>query len=241
MILVDGDIIVYRCGFGADKDRNPSLEFAKYNVKSTINRIVTALHDCKYKIYLTGKGNYREKLATLIPYKKSRQGAKKPSYYNELRDYLGVVYDAEIINGQEADDALGIEQCKALQEGRDTILVSIDKDLDMIPGWHYNFVKDIKYEVSELEGYRNFYTQVLLGDKCDDIPGLYRVGKAKAFKLLKDCIDMDEMDVIVTDTYKKAVKDGRLKLNGVEMELTEDVTVESILKEIKSLLWIKRE
>lgn len=237
MLLFDGDILVYRCGFAADKDRNPSLEFAKYNIKSQINKVASALHDTKYKIYLTGKDNFRFETATLIPYKNSRKKARKPIYYNELREYMQVVYSAVVVNGIEADDAMGIEQCKS---NGNTTIVSIDKDLDMIPGWHYNFVKQIKYEVTPLEADRNFYKQVLTGDRVDDIPGLHNVGKTKALKLLEKCNSSDEMDQIVTSTYKKAIKDGKLKLNGITIELNDDITVESILEEIKTLLWIKR-
>lgn len=86
----------------------------------------------------------------------------------------GAIYSEE---GDEADDALGIAQCQA-GCGEDTIICSIDKDLDGIPGWHYNFSKNRKadgtYIVSEVNANRFFYKQILSGDSTDNIPGMFR-------------------------------------------------------------------
>jgi 5'-3' exonuclease len=65
--------------------------------------------------------------------------------------------------------------------------MSIDKDLDMLRGWHYNFVKQELYYVKEEDGIRNFYTQILTGDRVDNIPGLKGIGIKKATKILQDC------------------------------------------------------
>jgi 5'-3' exonuclease len=48
-------------------------------------------------------------------------------------------------------------------------------------------VKRLEYYVTEEEGLRNLFTQVLTGDRTDNIIGLKGIGPVKAEKLLKDC------------------------------------------------------
>ena len=67
------------------------------------------------------------------------------------------------------------------------ILVSIDKDLDTVPGWHYNYDKKITYFVTPEEASYNFYYQLLVGDSSDNIKGAVGVGPAKAKKILSEC------------------------------------------------------
>jgi 5'-3' exonuclease len=89
---------------------------------------------------------------------------------------------------------LGIDQVKAASEGLETCICSIDKDLDQIPGWHLNFVKELKYEVTPQEGLRKFYHQLLTGDlACDNIPGLKGIGPKKADKALDGCLTEEDM------------------------------------------------
>ena len=89
----------------------------------------------------------------------------------------------------------------------------LDKDLDMVKGWHYNFVKHEKYYITAEEGMLNFYTQILTGDKVDNIQGVYRCGPKKAEKLLRDCeteLDMWEAVVEAHGSEERALEDARL-------------------------------
>lgn len=236
-LLIDGDILVYRCGFAAEKDKG-GLFAACYNVRSQIEKMVNANGICKYQVFITGKGNFREKVATILPYKGNRAKARKPKFYDDLREYLEAEWNAIVVHDMEADDAMGIEQTKLNGEG---IICSIDKDLDMIPGWHFNFVKRNKYYIDELEAYRKFYQQILTGDDCDHIPGLYGIGKVKAAKSLEKCKSKEEMEKAIYDLYSQQVIDGKIKLKGSTVEITEDRTLDNIINEIKNLLWIRRE
>ena len=56
-----------------------------------------------------------------------------------------------------------------------------------IPCSHYNPNKRTMTEMGEFEGLRFFYTQILTGDKADNIIGLYGIGPKKADKILADC------------------------------------------------------
>ena len=177
--IIDGDILVYRVGF-ASEDVDEAICLGR--VTTLVNEIVYDYLQCEdYKAYITGKGNFRNELAVTEPYKGNRKDAKKPVHYEAIRKHLQRL-GAELVEGQEADDAVAIE---ATTNGG--WIVSIDKDLDQVPGWHYNFVKHEEYYVTEEEGLRNLFTQVLTGDRIDNIIGLKGIGPKKAEKLLKDC------------------------------------------------------
>jgi hypothetical protein len=159
------------------------VENALHSVKVFINDVLEATNAEHYKVFLTGSNNFRDSVATILPYKGNRDNLHKPIHYQAIRDYLVERWDAVVVEGMEADDALAIEQMfqmpytplsspKNRTNGK-TVICSIDKDLRMVPGWHYNWNKDEKpVWVSEEEGIRWFYTQAITGDKADNIPGL---------------------------------------------------------------------
>jgi len=116
------------------------VEYCLSSVKKMIHSIMDAVDAEECKLYLTGKDNFREKVAVTAPYKGNRDDQHKPIHYKAIHDYLVNVWNAEVIDGQEADDQLGIEQIKIYKERGDwegSVICSIDKDLLMIPGKHF--------------------------------------------------------------------------------------------------------
>ncbi len=138
-----------------------------------MQRILYAASATEYKVFLSGNDNFR--YAINPEYKANRKDVPRPEWLQPVREYLVVNHKAIICDGVEADDELGIHQDK---ENNTTIIASIDKDLLMIPGLHYNFVKDEHSTVTKLEGLRHFYIQLILGDKADNIFGYD--GKARS-------------------------------------------------------------
>jgi DNA polymerase-1 len=118
---------------------------------------------------------------------------------------------------QEADDAIGIRAYSLGEE--DYVICSIDKDLDNIRGKHYNFVKNEHYNITEEVAIKNFYRQVLTGDRVDNVPGLAGIGPKKADKILKDCSTEEDLYKAVLEAY-----DGNVEL----------------MTEMAQLLWIRR-
>jgi DNA polymerase I len=179
LAIIDADIICYRVGFASD-DVDEAICLAR--VTHLIHEIVFDDLKCDdYKAYITGKTNFRNELAVTEPYKGNRKDAKRPIHYQAIRNHLQRL-GAEMVEGQEADDSVAIEATKT-----GGWIVSIDKDLDQVAGWHYNFVKHEEYYVTEEIGLRNLFTQVLTGDRTDNIIGLKGIGPVKAAKLLQDC------------------------------------------------------
>lgn len=175
--LIDADILVYRVGFTTN---DVSEHIAIARMDESIGGILSKLGTNDYTSYLTttAKDNFR--YAIYQDYKNT-PGRKvpKPIYYDILREYITSAHNGLVVTGHEADDQMGIDQTP------DTIICSIDKDLNQIPGWHYHFVKDVKYEVKPADGLKFFYLQLLTGDKAvDNIPGLRGIGMKTAEKIL---------------------------------------------------------
>lgn len=187
--LVDADYLVYRVGF-AVKDDEP-VEYALSTVKQAIHNIWDRFPEApKGTLYLTGKGNFRDKVATLQVYKGNRDPANKPLYYSEIRDYMIQHHDAVVVQGMEAEDACGVEQYA--HKDKSTVIVGVDKDLLCIPGFHYNPVKDEMIYVTKAEADTHFWKQVLTGDTTDNILGcgvrreeVYKSGKKKGQSYVK--------------------------------------------------------
>lgn len=211
--LLDGDILLYRCGFSADAQAKREfgnkakhedyLSWALGNTRTTIEGVLARFPDSKESnIYLTGAGNFREQIASILPYKGNRDPQAKPKYYSEIKTYLLDYWQAETVNGREADDALGCEQYK--HRDKSTIICSIDKDLRQIPGWHFNWVKDEYSYVKMNDANQYFYRQMLEGDRTDNIPGIYGVGPKTVDKMLEECAgDLSAIKVKVEEYYDK--------------------------------------
>ena len=63
-------------------------------------------------------------------------------------------------------------------------MISYDKDLDQIPGWHYNWYHDKMYHVEPHQANRFLACQCLAGDMTDNIPGVKGIGPKKAELIL---------------------------------------------------------
>ena len=244
--LIDGDIFAYEFGGCEYENGRPlgwPLVVSRLNAR--IEGVCDAVEASTYSIYLTSddKSNFRIKAATIKPYKGQRP-AEKPHYYQRIRDFLVNYRDAQVVYGMEADDALSIEQMSFLEPlneveeeieltwncPQDTVICTKDKDLEMVPGYHYSWTEKGKKKglwwQGELDGLRCFYKQLLLGDTVDNIPGLFGVGEKSA--LLKH-IDSCESELEMYAHVKKHYEDRF----GSYWNM--------FLRENAVLLWMKRE
>lgn len=161
-----------------------------------MQRIKYATQCKSYTTFLGGSENFRYSINA--EYKANRKDMPRPEWLQPVREYLVLNHGAKICDGIEADDALGIAQNKSLEniEGNpigsheETVIVSVDKDLLMIPGKHYNFVKDEHSTVTALDGKRWFYVQLILGDKADNIFGYDGKARTVVPQFLQPDVDM---------------------------------------------------
>ena len=180
MILIDADIVTFRAAFSAEDE--PEAWVACSRADAMISEMAGILGTSSIELWLSGDNNFRYQVYP--EYKANRINAKRPKWEKDVKAYLIKEYNANISNGCEADDMLGIRQ---FELGADSIIATIDKDLDMIPGWHYNFVKKEKYFVTPEEAIRFFYYQCLIGDTADGIKGVSGIGPKKAKNILDAC------------------------------------------------------
>ena len=183
LALIDGDIVVYRVGFTTE---DVDSTIACLRVQEVVAGILSAVNADSYKIFLTEDNDPTAFRKRIYPEYKAHRIQPRPKWYKEIRDFLQTTYDAEVCHEIEADDALGIEQCKEHPTAGKSVICSIDKDLKQIPGLHYNFVKQERDSRSILEGLYYFYTQLLVGDSSDNIKGVWKVGPKKAEVILED-------------------------------------------------------
>lgn len=224
--LIDGDIICYRVGFTTQNDDE---WVASVRVDELINNILFETEATGHIIFLTStdKSNYRFKLYD--QYKANRK-QEKPIHYTFIRNYLEEVYNAQVVYGEEADDALGYTQTE------DSTICSIDKDLLMIPGKHYNFVKKELYNVTKEQALYNFYWQILEGDKgTDNIPGCPGIGKQTIPKLIIPEMTELEMFTTVYNTYKKQYE--KKQLPNFESDLLRNARLLKIKQSKDEPLW----
>lgn len=205
--LIDADILNYRIGFACNNETEgvairTMAHFLEDMLLLDLPKVQT------WELHLTGKKNFRNDIAVTVPYKGNRKGTDKPVHYHLLREYLVDAWSATVSDGIEADDALAI---RATELGDTSVIVSLDKDLDQVPGWHYNFSKKELYHIDPAEGLFRFYKQMLTGDRVDNIQGVRGIGEVKAEKLLTDKSEQEMWDICVELLgYDRAVENAHL-------------------------------
>lgn len=232
MIHIDFDIVTYRVGCACD-NRHYIYKGIRWDSKTELNkqlkkdgvdamsipsqidpepwesvkdtlvkfieeRIIDRMKD-DYVGYVSGKGNFRYREATILPYKGNRDPSARPHHYDAIRQFLVDVYGARVSQDMEADDAIG------LAHNPDTdIIATVDKDLNCIPGVHYNWDTDQCTYISELEADRFFFKQMMTGDDTDNILGLYGVGpKSKLLDPIMEMTNPADMSTYVISEYTK--------------------------------------
>jgi 5'-3' exonuclease len=197
--------------FAISKEREVEpVENVLYSIKHTLKRLKTECKADSMRIFLSSGECFRHKKATLAKYKGNRDNTPRPVHYQAARDYLVDVHGAEVCTSIEADDALAMNQTK------DTVICSIDKDLLQIEGKHYNWVREEKTLVKPRAALCRLWEQVLTGDGTDNIPGIKGLGPARAKKLIAECKGMMEMRKLCIEKWAEALA----KEDGVQL-LTE--------------------
>lgn len=235
VLLVDGDIVAYRAAAAAEKThylvRSASgtecYEFdtageagsfmrdgdvrwsrkevlsegiALNNLQSIMDAIARRFPESVIQVYLSGERNFRDAIWKTKKYKGNRT-TERPKHLAAVQRTLVDRWFAQVSQNQEADDDIG-----QAHTGSDTVVASTDKDLDQLPGWHYNWVKEELYWVSPEHAEQFFWEQVISGDPVDNIPGLPGYGPVKARKFITDFYNHEAskatgIDEVVLDKF----------------------------------------
>lgn len=255
--IIDGDVIVYTAAWAA---QNQNERLAKTILTNTIKTIRDNIHsrfnvgDETFFITSNDKTNFRYQIAKTKPYKGNRLSKSRPIYYDLFRQILVDNWDAVEVQGQEADDAMGI---LASRDPEFSIISSIDKDMAMVNCWHDKMDPNLKSFYAQDPGYlqllggkrgkgdanivmsgggvKFFWAQMLTGDDADNIPGIKlkgpefdNIGKARGIGAK-----------MAVELLKNAKTESEMQDIVVNEYLERGYTEERIL-EIGQLLWIRR-
>lgn len=142
----------------------------------------TRLAGCSRAICaFTGRENWRKRI--LPSYKANRAGKVKPQCYSYVVNAITDHFETRLVDGLEGDDILGIMATSP--KYHNAVVVSVDKDMRTIPGWHINPLKeDVPVLVGLDEADYKWLTQTLTGDTSDGYVGIPKCGPVKAAFIL---------------------------------------------------------
>lgn len=193
VILLDGDVLRYRFAFrnqndydfgdtgqGQELDPDQALEDVDNFILDCqktckADRVVVCLTDDEW--------NWRN--AIYGPYKQNRDHGARPVLHGEISRHMQIEYETFERPGLEADDVMGILSTSPHIIPGTKIIVSMDKDMETIPGLFFNPNEHKKpVRISQELADRNHMMQTLTGDPVDNYPGCPRVGKKTAEAIL---------------------------------------------------------
>lgn len=188
--ILDGDIIAYRAAFWADVE---GIDELPGRIKKDLEAWTPP--DVS-KVYVAmscpRSNNYRRDFWPR--YKQHRDDFKSPDSMSVAIETIYSLAETRCVDRLEADDLIGM----LVSSGR-AIGVTVDKDLRQVPGWHWNPDKEPEpVQVSQEDADFYFYQQWMTGDTTDNIWGLWKVGPAKAKKVLSATPKEDWDQVIMT-------------------------------------------
>jgi len=250
--LIDADVLRYEVGSVGQIKEGEDVTILSFDyVARVLDEKVEAILDaCTLEgvrptpvMYLSGKTNFRDDIAVSKKYKGNRK-SDKPWHFDNLTVYIKNQYETVISEGCEADDMMAAEQYKTVHSApcESTVICTRDKDLRMIPGWHYGWECGAQREVHlhyiepdgylrkrndgkvEAGGMRSFYYQLLIGDDTDNIPGCPGVGPAKAYKILSELDPPEMLDAVVMQYLNKDCTEEYLLEQGQLLWMTREFT-----------------
>lgn len=189
VLNIDGDFLAYQ----VSADNEKPLEDMMHNhdvAVETLRLLAGAERAVSHLTCSTGDKGNRYKIAIQKEYQANRKGKEKPEHLHTIKNWM--VRDRGAINHvhQEADDGLAQANVNAIRNGTPelSVLVSKDKDLQMVPGYHLDWTEGtieivdgfghIELDRSKSspkitgKGYAYFFCQLLTGDTADNIQGL---------------------------------------------------------------------
>jgi len=181
----------YSCDLNVCKQR-VDAKIANWKERLKADKVVLCFSDPDH--------NFRKEV--LPSYKSNRKGTKKPMGYLGLVGYCMETYPSKRWSGLEGDDVLGILHTTK-KKGRQSIVLSGDKDLRTVPGLHVGMADpDLAIEkVTITQANLMWMSQVLTGDAVDGYKGCPSVGPVGAAKALAGCRSLAAMWAKVVETY----------------------------------------
>ncbi len=217
-LLIDADVLAFEASVIAEESIewkeemwtvHADMALAKARVINRVEEFKEKLQANDVVMCLSDRANFRRKLNP--DYKSNRSKARLPIILRQVKQWIIDELDGQLWSTLEADDIISILATdKTMDE--ETIVVSIDKDFQSVPGIYYDYNKDETHHVSEEEADNYHLIQTLTGDATDGYGGVPKVGPVAATKALdKNGYNWDT----VVGMYEKAgLNEGDALINA---------------------------
>ncbi len=230
LVLIDGHALAYRAYHALPDDLKTSrgeLTNAVYGFTSMLLNVLRDEEPNHIAVAFDKGPTFRHEIYTEYKAHRAKMPDELQSQMDRVREVvetLGIpIYEEE---GYEADDVLATLNRQAEEEGVDTLIVTGDMDLlqlvdeqTRVLTSRWRFSDTVTYDV---DGVRERYDglspdqlvtyKALIGDKSDNIPGVYGVGEKTATKLVKRYESLEEIYEHleeVSSRFRKRLEEGR--------------------------------
>lgn len=199
-LIIDGDIYAFQGAFGAEETTNWGSDDddgciwrvvaderdARRYIDKAFDELRDTLDADKLVVTLTDTHNWRKDV--LPTYKGNRSAGRRPIILPQMREYLREKYDAWQRPSLEGDDLLGILSGFHDRIPGDKIMVTKDKDMSTLPGYHFRVHQDVLgvFEVTREEADTFHLIQGLAGDPTDGYSGCPGWGMETARAFFED-------------------------------------------------------
>lgn len=195
--IIDIDTYLYKAALTCNElvEIQDGIYYEAYNInkaKDYLEEIATSLTTkagCDEFIFVTGGVGQNFRYIINPSYKANRKKQAKPIMLDKVREMCFQHFPMCYTPYLEADDTCRI----LLEENKDNVVVSVDKDLRTFPGKIYDPYHDKMRCITPQQAEANFKRQLLIGDKTDGYDGIPKIGPVTADKLLLDGITIDEI------------------------------------------------
>jgi DNA polymerase-1 len=190
-LAIDADIVAYQAAsasqYAIDWDNTGEskvgVDFgkAKAIVRNVIKNYQNATDTKPYILCFSDRTNFRKEVWS--DYKLSRKDGERPILLADVRSWMMESFPSLSVAKLEADDVMSI--LSTAEPGAYTI-VSMDKDLKGTPGKMLHVKRSgdhLHLDITPEQARLWHYTQVLMGDGSDGVPGLFGIGQKTAEKI----------------------------------------------------------
>lgn len=201
--IIDVDSYIYRAALTCNElvELQTGIYYEAYNINNARKYLQETMEDLTIKAgcdeYVMVTGGIGKNFRYLVnpQYKSNRKKQAKPIMLDKIRELCFAEFPIIYTPCLEADDTCRI----LLEENRDNVVVSIDKDLRTFSGKIYDSYHDVLRYISPQQAETNFKRQLLIGDKTDGYEGIPKIGPATANKLLMEGITIDDIAQMYVD------------------------------------------
>lgn len=193
--IIDVDTYLYKSALSCGElvEIQKDIYYECYNIDKArqflqqISEELPSKVGCDEYVFVTGGVGKNFRYIINPNYKSNRKKTAKPIMLDKVREMAFEEFPMVYIPCLEADDTCRI----LLEENKDNVIVSVDKDLRTFSGKIYDSYHDVMRYITKEQAEVNFKRQLLIGDKTDGYNGIPKVGPATADKLLLDGITID--------------------------------------------------